>query len=126
MVLADPAVVKLMDDGLGAESDLVPVRIKKDGTFAARSDILTREQFEVLRWFLRTQLIAAGSDIIDGVVDIAPLRRGTVRSCRYCPFKPVCQFDILIEGNTYRNVPVEDRENIWRKLAQEAGGQDNG
>jgi ATP-dependent helicase/nuclease subunit B len=126
MVLADPAVVKLMDDGLEAESDLVPVRIKKDGTFAARSDVLTREQFEVLRSFLRAQLIAAGSDIIDGVVDIAPLRRGTVRSCRYCPFKPVCRFDILIEGNTYRNVPAEDRENIWRKLARETGGQDNG
>jgi ATP-dependent helicase/nuclease subunit B len=126
MVLADTAVVNLMDDGLGGESDLIPVRIKKDGTFAARSAVLTREQFELLRSFLRSQLIASGSDIIDGVVDIAPLKQGTVRSCRYCLFKPVCQFDILIEGNTYKNVPVEDRENIWRKMAREVGGQDNG
>ncbi|TEB17302.1 ATP-dependent helicase/deoxyribonuclease subunit B [Pelotomaculum sp. FP] len=126
MVLADPRVVKLMDDGLGAESDLIPVRIKKDGAFAARSAVLTAEQFELLRAFLRAQLISAGSDIVDGVVDIAPLRRGTIRSCRYCPFKPVCQFDILIEGNTYKNVPLEDRETIWRKLAREARGGDNG
>lgn len=126
MVLADSTVVKLMDTELAAESDLIPVRIKKDGDFAARSTVFTREQFELLRAFLRVQLISAGSDIIDGVVDIAPLRRGTVRSCRYCPFKPVCQFDILIEGNTYKNVPVEDRAAIWRKLEREAGGEDNG
>lgn len=126
LVLADPAVAKLMDDGLGADSDLIPVRIKKDGDFTASSSVLTREQFELLRAFLRAQLISAGSDIIDGVVDIAPLRRGTVRSCRYCPFKPVCQFDILVEGNTYKNVPVEDRDTIWRKLSQEEGGKNNG
>lgn len=126
MVLADPTVVKLMDNEMGADSDLIPVRIKKDGSFAARSSVFTREQFNLLRAFLRAQLTAAGSDIIDGVVDIAPLRRGTVRSCRYCPFKPVCQFDILMEGNTYKNVPLEDRETIWGKLEQEAGGKDNG
>lgn len=125
MVLADPAVVKMMDDGMGTESDLIPVRIKKNGEFAARSAVLTREQFKLLREFLRAQLISTGSDIIDGVVDIAPLKRGTVRSCRYCPFKPVCQFDILIEGNTYKNVPVEDRETIWHKLVQEAGEKDD-
>jgi ATP-dependent helicase/nuclease subunit B len=126
MVLADPAVVKLMDNNLETDSDLIPVKIKKDGSFAARSAVLTREQFDLLRAFLRTQLIAAGSDIIDGVVDIAPLRRGTLRACRYCHFKPVCQFDILVEGNTYKNVPVEDRETIWRKLEREAVGKDNG
>jgi len=119
MVLADQAVIKMMDRQFGPDSDLLPVKIKKDGNFTAHSAVLTREQFELLRSHLKTQLISAGNDIIDGVVDIAPVRQGSTRSCRYCPFKPVCQFDILIEGNTYRNITTAERDTIWRKLAQE-------
>jgi ATP-dependent helicase/nuclease subunit B len=103
----------------------LPVRIKKDGGFTAHSAVLTQEQFELLRVYLKTQLISAGNDIIDGVVDIAPLRQGSVRSCRYCPFKPVCQFDILIEGNTYRNITAAERDTIWRKLAREFEEDEN-
>jgi ATP-dependent helicase/nuclease subunit B len=125
MVLADQNVIKMMDRQFGPDSDLLPVRIKKDGGFTAHSAVLTQEQFELLRVYLKTQLISAGNDIIDGVVDIAPLRQGSVRSCRYCPFKPVCQFDILIEGNTYRNITAAERDTIWRKLAREFEEDEN-
>lgn len=125
MVLCDPAVVMLMDQRLEGESDLIPVQLKKDGDFSARSAVLTRDQFRLLRSFLRRELVSAGNDIVNGVVDIAPYRQGAHRSCRFCPFKPVCQFDILIEGNTYRLLKSEDRDTIWEKLAKLAGGEKN-
>ena len=118
IVLADPQVVKLMDNSLSGDSDLIPVQIKKDGGFSARSAVLTPAQFTLLREHLRRQLTSAGSDIMDGVVDISPYRRGANRPCRYCSYKPVCQFDILLEGNTYRIIKPEDAGSIWSKLQQ--------
>lgn len=121
IVLADPHVVKLMDSGMAGDSDLIPVQIKRDGDFSARSAVLTTEQFELLREHLRRQLTGAGSDIMGGVVDISPYRRGPRRPCQFCPYKPVCQFDILIEGNTYRNIKPEDANAIWDKLLRMRG-----
>lgn len=123
LVLAEEKVVRLMDAGLTGDSDLIPVQLKKEGGFAARSAVLTREQFGLLRAYLRAQLVSAGNDILGGVVDISPYRRGTFRSCRYCSFKPVCQFDILLEGNVYRLLKDEDKDAIWQKLGQQAGGE---
>jgi ATP-dependent helicase/nuclease subunit B len=121
MVLADPHVVRLMDSGVTGDSDLIPVQIKKDGDFSARSAVLTQEEFVLLREHLRCQLTTAGSDILGGVIDISPYRRGSIRPCQYCPYKPVCQFDILIEGNTYRNIKYEDANAIWSKLLRMRG-----
>lgn len=121
MVLADPHVVKLMDGAAAGDSDLIPVQIKKDGEFSARSAVVTPEQFELLREHLRRQLAGAGGDIVGGVVDIAPYRRGASRPCQFCPYKPVCQFDILIEGNSYRNIKPEDAGAIWNKLLRMRG-----
>ncbi len=123
LVLADQRVVKMMDRGLAGESELIPVQIKKDGEFAARSMVLTGLQFELLRAYLRFQLSSAGEDIMNGVVDISPYRRGSQRSCRFCLFKPVCQFDILMEGNTYRVLKVESDDSVWNKLARLRGGE---
>lgn len=121
MVLADPQVVRLMDSNVSGDSDLIPVQVKKDGEFSARSAVLTLEQFELLRGHLRRELIRAGSDIVGGVVDISPYRRGASRPCQYCPYKPVCQFDILIEGNTYRDIKPEDADTVWSKLLRMRG-----
>ncbi|OPZ74887.1 MAG: ATP-dependent helicase/deoxyribonuclease subunit B [Firmicutes bacterium ADurb.Bin456] len=122
LILADPEVVRLMDRDVQGNSDLIPVQIKKDGGLGSRSAVLTLEQFELLRCYLRHQLASAGSGIMDGVVEISPYRLGTFRSCQHCSFKPVCQFDPLIEGNEYRLLRQENESVIWDRLAGEGKG----
>ena len=122
MVLADKNVVNLMDSTIDGDSDLIPIKIKKDGCIAASASAIKAEQLELLREYLHTQLINAGSSIMNGAVDISPYRRGSFRPCRYCPFKPVCQFDILIEGNAYRIIKAEKDDALWNKI-QQAGGE---
>ena len=117
LILADPEVVRLMDGEVEGDSDLVPVHIKKDGEIGARSAVLTSEQFELLRHYMRYQLASAGSEIMDGVVEISPYRLGAFRSCQHCSFKPVCQFDLLVEGNEYRLLHQERDGVIWSRLA---------
>ncbi|MDD4168760.1 MAG: helicase-exonuclease AddAB subunit AddB [Desulfotomaculaceae bacterium] len=124
LVLADPAVVRMMDSTLTTKSDLIPVQLKKDGSFTANSAVLTGEEFELLRAHLRKQLISAGNEIISGKVDIAPFRQGNFRSCQYCLFHPVCKFDILVEGNTYRRISPLKKDIIWDKLSELSGGEE--
>jgi len=123
LVLADPAVVRMMDSGLTESSDLIPVQFKKDGDFTARSAVLTMEQFKLLRRYLRSQLLSAGNDIINGTVDIAPFRLGNFRSCQHCLFHPVCKFDTLVEGNGYRVIVPLSNDVIWSRLADWLGGE---
>lgn len=126
LVLADPAVVRMMDNTLTNKSDLFPVQIKKDGSFTANSAVLTEEQFALLRACLRKQLLSAGNEIISGKVDIAPFRQGNFRSCQHCLFHPVCKFDILVEGNTYRRISPLKKDIIWDKLFELSGGEERG
>jgi len=125
MVLSDPAVARLMDGSIKGQSDLIPVYIKSSGDFADRSAVLTREQFDLLRVYLRSKFISAGNDIMSGVIDISPYRHGNSGSCLNCPYKPVCQFDILVEGNKYRVIKEEEESVIWDLLSGSKGGEFN-
>lgn len=122
VVLADPALVSMIDAGLKGQSEIIPVYLKSDGSFGDRSSVVSLEQFELLRDCLRRQFLSAGSGITGGVVDISPVRQGRFRYCQYCPYRPVCFFDILVEGNAYRIIrPEKDAEALARLAA--AGDQ---
>jgi ATP-dependent helicase/nuclease subunit B len=122
MLLADPALVKMMDQELTMSSPLIPVKFKKDGSFTASSTVLTGEQFDLLRTCLKRLLLAAGEGIAGGVVDIAPYRQGQFHSCRYCLYSAVCHFDELIKGNDYRHLTPLDKDVVWSKMTQLLGG----
>ncbi|NPV92120.1 MAG: helicase-exonuclease AddAB subunit AddB [Firmicutes bacterium] len=102
IVLADPEVARLMDRAVGSSSDIVPLGIKKDGGFSSRSSVLDRNQFASLRRHLRSVLQESGREILEGGTRISPYRRGDRHACQYCSYRPVCQFDQLVEGNRYR------------------------
>lgn len=116
-VLADAEVVKEMDRAISGHSELIPAALKNDGTFHANSRVLTPEQFELLRKHLRETLQLVGREIMAGKVKIEPYRKGNNTSCQYCNFKPVCQFDLLLEDNVYRLLSEDCKEEIWLKFA---------
>ena len=118
VALADPDVLRLMDRELSGASSLIPVQLKKDGNFAARSAVITEAQFDLLRTHMRRQLAGASRDILDGEVSIAPFRQGQFRPCSFCEFSPVCRFDPLLEGNTYRYLPKLQDDEVWRRIGE--------
>ncbi|MHB1041486.1 MAG: helicase-exonuclease AddAB subunit AddB [Eubacteriales bacterium] len=125
LVLADPALVNMMDSDLKGQSDIIPVYLKSDGSFGERSSVASHEQFELLRTFLRGQFLSAGADIAGGVVDISPVRQGKFRYCQHCSYRPVCFFDVLVEGNTYRIVKPEKDAEVLAKLGGGGRAPDN-
>ncbi|OBZ08183.1 helicase-exonuclease AddAB subunit AddB [Bacillus sp. FJAT-26390] len=120
LVTADSETVKLMDDELETGySELLPVALKRDGSFYSSSSVVTNEQWDVLRHSVRSTISRIGSSIQAGEVSIEPYRMGTKTPCQYCDYKAVCQFDAQFEGNEYRKLGKPSKEEIWQQLEKE-------
>jgi len=117
LVLADDEVVRMMDSEVGnGHSELIPVGLKTDGGFYSNSSVATEQQWNVLKQHIRGIIRKIGTEISDGVVDIAPIRSNKKTACDYCPIKPVCKFDALVEGNNYNVIRDMSNTDVWDEL----------
>ncbi|QYR20149.1 helicase-exonuclease AddAB subunit AddB [Paenibacillus sp. sptzw28] len=118
LVLADETTARMMDGALETGySELLPLALKRDGGFYSSSSVVSHEQWDTLRKSVRTTLRRIGDRIAGGDVAIAPYRLGAKSPCRYCAYKPVCQFDPLIEGNAYTKLYKPGKDEVWQLLA---------
>lgn len=116
-LLADPKVIKLMDDKIDkGYSELLPVGIKTDGTFYSNSSVVGPDRFAILGNYLENVYMEAGKEIVDGKVSIEPFSYKTKNACQFCEYKPVCKFDEMIEGNQYRKLPKISEEDAWIQI----------
>ena len=119
LVLADVKLIRGMDKNIDGDSLIIPARLNKDGALG-RSSAATKEQFDVLRGYVRKTLSSIGSGILDGDVVISPYKKRTMTACTYCSFSSVCQFDTAVRDNRYRIVPDHKEDEVWH-LMQKAG-----
>ncbi|MDQ0111720.1 helicase-exonuclease AddAB subunit AddB [Paenibacillus harenae] len=120
LVTAHAETVRLMDDELETGySELLPVALKRDGSFYSSSSVVTNEQWDKLRRSVRGEIARIGESIQGGKVSIEPYRMGAKSPCQYCDYKAVCQFDTLFEGNEYRKLNKPGKDEIWQQLEKE-------
>lgn len=126
LVLADDEAVRLMDQSLdsGVSSDIIPVGLKKDGSFNSRSSVIRSDQFSDVRQFVRGTIQRIGDELTDGKIEISPYRVKDRTPCTFCSFKPVCQFDPSTESNEYRWLRKEKDEDILKRMTER--GLNNG
>lgn len=121
LVLADQDVVRLMDKGVeSGYSDLIPVGLKKDGGFYSNSSVATEKQFKDLQEHVRRTMATIGTKVIEGNVDISPIRIGKKTACDFCKMKPVCMFEPLFEGNRHNLVRGMSKEDVWQALDEKS------
>ncbi len=116
LFIDDPAALELMDDRVRTGSDLLMVRVNKDGSVSRQSNAASEEDFAALMEFAREQAAALAESVLAGEIAVAPYRVGKVRPCRHCVFHSLCQFDPLLEGNGYRNLPALERTEAWERI----------
>ncbi|MCL2674387.1 MAG: PD-(D/E)XK nuclease family protein, partial [Defluviitaleaceae bacterium] len=76
LVLADKSVISAMDDGFSTVSKIIPVKVKKDGDFAAvGAKVATEERFAELRHVAETKTAEIACRMTDGDIDIKPLAK---------------------------------------------------
>lgn len=120
LMLGDAEVVRMMDQSLeSGRSSVISAGIKNNGEFYAGSQIASEEEFNYLRTHVRNKFKEAGTNILNGVIDISPYKFNHNVSCATCPFKLICQFDESLEGNEYRIIKQEKRDIILNKIRKE-------
>ncbi|GIP39595.1 ATP-dependent helicase/deoxyribonuclease subunit B [Paenibacillus sp. J31TS4] len=118
LVLADKEAVQLMDTKLDkGYSEIIPVALKADGGFYSNASVATPEQWSQLRSYVRGTIRQIGTELTNGEVGIRPFRMGPKAACTFCSFRPVCQFDPLLEGNQYRVLDRRTKDDVWASLA---------
>ncbi len=116
-LLANPRVLEAMDSSFcSGQSDLLGLKLKKDGTFTKGANVLTEDHFASLSTYLHQWFRQTGEEILDGNISLSPYRRGKSNGCQYCSYKPVCHFDPYLPENQYRDLSVLKPEEVLRRI----------
>lgn len=115
----DRGIVALMDREMTNGSDILPVRLKKDGGYTAASSVADDEQFRRLSRHVQKKLAEYGERILKGDISLKPYELGDEDACRFCRYHSVCGFDRKVEGCKKRRLRPLDKEEIWERLKEE-------
>lgn len=120
LLIKDEDIIRRMDSEISGYSDIIPVRIKTDGTISeGSSSTATGEQFQTLREYVRKAVRDICEQILEGNIDISPYSRKGNAPCRYCAYSSVCQFDPAVKGNRYRILKDIKEEEAWELIEKE-------
>lgn len=118
LVLANARLVEAMDQNMGTESNILNLKVKKDGSYGNMPTV-TSEEFEKLRKHIRKTLADIGNEIMSGNIKNEPLKRkGATTPCEYCEYKLICQFDKDL-GNQYHYINELKDEEVLAKIREE-------
>lgn len=118
VVNSDPAVVEHLDHLLQDKSKVIPVEKKKDGSFSARSGILSREEMQLVSSYVDTKIRKIGREILDGKIAANPYEKGNEEACTYCAYKKVCGFDGSIPGYEKRQLEDLDKQTLMQRMQE--------
>ncbi len=119
VVNSEPDIIEKLDRYVQDKSDVIPVEKKKDGTFSARSSVMSREQMQVISDYVNHKMQTIGREILDGNMALEPYEKGTEEACTYCTYKKVCGFDNSISGCQKRRLLDLPKEELFEKMKKE-------
>ena len=118
VVNSDPEVVERLDRYLQDKSVVIPVEKKKDGSFSARSGILSREEMQLVSAYVDAKIRDIGREILDGKIAANPYEKGNEEACTYCAYKKVCGFDGSIPGYEKRQLEDLDKQTLMQRMQE--------
>lgn len=125
LIRAEEEVARLMDTTLDTgRSDIVPIGLKKDGSFYAGSKIADDQSFQLLQQHMHQLIERAGIQITTGDVALNPYENSKGNACTFCDFKSVCQFDPILAENNFRRLQPLKEDEIFNKLQKQLNKQD--
>lgn len=116
VVNSDPGVVERLDRYMQDKSVVIPVEKKKDGSFSARSGVLSREEMQLISSYVDAKIRSIGREILDGKIAANPYEKGNEEACTYCAYKKVCGFDGSIPGYEKRQLEDLDKQALMQRI----------
>jgi ATP-dependent helicase/nuclease subunit B len=112
-------IVERLDRYMQDKSDVIPVEKKKDGSFSARSGVLSGDEFKVISNYVNHKIQEIGKDILDGTISVNPYEKGSDNACTYCAYKKVCGFDAAVPGYCMRELEGIGKEEAMERMKEE-------
>lgn len=116
VVNSDPGVVERLDRYMQDKSVVIPVEKKKDGSFSARSGVLSREEMQLISSYVDAKIRSIGREILDGKIAANPYEKGNEEACTYCAYKKVCGFDGSIPDYEKRQLEDLDKQALMQRM----------
>jgi len=116
VVNAEPDIIERLDRFMRDKSDVIPVEKKKDGSFSARSGVMSSEEFQVISDYVNYKIKDIGREILDGKVSLNPYEKGSENACTYCTYKRVCGFDTATPGYDMRELEAVDKKEVLERM----------
>ena len=118
VVNSDSEVVERLDRYMQDKSVVIPVEKKKDGSFSARSGVLSREEMQLISSYVDAKIRSIGREILDGKIAANPYEKGNEEACTYCAYKKVCGFDGSIPGYEKRQLEDLDKQALMQRMQE--------
>lgn len=126
LVVEDEEVIKAMDNEIDGYSNIIPVRMNKNGSISkSQSRTVSKDDMNVIRRFVRNKHQDAGNGILDGVTSITPYKVKDDTPCQFCSYRSVCQFDPSDPQQSYRKLPSLTADKAVELIRKETGDHDS-
>lgn len=119
LVLKDARVVRAMDKDIDGYSLVIPAAFKKDGDFKSNSDVVTEEEFDLLREYVNKKMKELCEEMLSGDIKLQPSKDSNKTYCEYCDFESICQFDTDIKDNKYKIIIKRNKEEVLNNIKNE-------
>jgi len=119
VVNASSDIIERLDRYMEDKSDVIPVEKKKDGSFSARSSVMSSGELQLVSDYVSRKIARIGREILQGTITLNPYERGKEEACTYCAFRKVCGFETGMPGCGRRRLEDLDKEEIFLRMAQE-------
>lgn len=124
VINSDEKVISLLDRDMGngaLESDVIPVKRKKDGSFSASSQVMENDSYKMVSSFVSHKIREYGRRILDGDIEVNPYSLGKKSACTYCNFRSICGFDVSTPGYKTRELEKLSKDEVMNLMKEESG-----
>lgn len=116
--------VSLLDSEFTEKSEILPLERKKDGSFSARSSVITEGDMQVVSDYVNHKIRQIGAGILDGTISASPCEHNGNQACTYCAYKNVCGYDSRIGGYQMRKLEKLGTEEALMYMRKETGADE--
>ena len=123
VVNEEEKIVNMLDRTFETKSDVIPVERKKDGSFSARSGVMSGEELQEISHYVNQKIYQIGTKILHGDITVNPYEKGQSDACTYCAYSSVCGFDRKIPGYKKRKLENLTKEEALARMEEEIAGE---
>ncbi|MBO0474255.1 helicase-exonuclease AddAB, AddB subunit [Enterococcus sp. DIV0840] len=125
LLLNDPVLLGNLDKSLQAKQSSLIFPIEESAKEIIKpgrrqeDKFVTEPELDALLTHNRSKFIEAGNKVTSGEIELNPAYQGKERiACRFCPFRSVCNFDVMLKENNYNRIETLSKKEVMDRLIE--------